>query len=520
LSGGGALRHERALQDAPERLRARGAQHNKKNGGGKRLHDSGREGGGAGAKRDREGDLVVIGSAKAIQNTGSAAKFMTTEERKSSFSARKSTKPPTATPKKHTRRAKRFPKNRRETGEVYLHGKNSYLCVHNSYENMMKKVLEIACFIAIACLLTACGGKNQHFTIDGSLAGGADRMLYLENVGIAKIVVIDSLRLTSDQFRFKRQRPDYPDFYRLRLGRQVINLAVDSTETIHITADTARFAKDYVLEGDVVQSQELKELTLLQNNTSLQYSKLQKQYETGQVTVDQYLALSDSVVDAYKTAAREYIFRDFLSLTAYFALFQQINNLFIFDIYDKDDNKLFGAVANSWNTVYPESPRSLQMKKMFTGSRVVLRQEQQTIDVQEADAKQMFDIALPSMDNKPLRLSEIGEGRVTLIDFTVYAGAFSPTHNLLLAELYDRYRAKGMTIYQISLDADNHLWKNAAVNLPWYCVRDPETVYSSVAQAYNVINIPTAFIRDRSGEIVARVEDYGALEATLSKYLK
>jgi glutathione peroxidase-family protein len=384
----------------------------------------------------------------------------------------------------------------------------------------MKSIYEILCVIASACLLTACGGEVQQFTIDGEIAGVAGKTLYLENVGTAKIVAIDSLHLQSDHFRFRRLRPDYPDFYRLRLGHQVVNLAIDSTETIHVKADTLHFAKDYTLEGDAAQSQKLKELTLLQNNTASRYKALQKQYEAGELSMDQYIEMAGSVISAYKTVARDYIFPDFLALPAYFALFQQINNLFIFDMYNKEDNKLFGAVANSWNTAYPNSPRAIQLKNLFTGSRATIRREQQSLEVQDADSKTLFDIVLPSLNNQPVRLSEIGDGKLTLIDFTAYTGSYSPTHNLQLAELYNRYHSKGLEIYQISLDANSHLWKNAAVNLPWYCVRDPESIYSTIVQKYNVINIPTTFVRDGRGDIVVRVEDYGTLRGVVERYLR
>ncbi|MDR0540697.1 MAG: AhpC/TSA family protein [Dysgonamonadaceae bacterium] len=385
----------------------------------------------------------------------------------------------------------------------------------------MRRIAGTACFIAIACFLTACDSKRQQFTIDGEITGGAGKTLYLENIGTVKITVVDSLHLKSDDFKFRRERPAFPDFYRLRLENQLINLAIDSTETIHIKANALHFAQDYTLEGNVAQSQKLKELTLLQNTTSSQYKALQKQYEDGELSMDQYIANVADIVGVYKAAAKNYIFPDFLALPAYFALFQQINNLFIFDIYNKDDNKLYGAVANSWNTVYPESPRAIQLKNLYTGSRAVIRSgDQQSLEVQETDSKTLFDIALASLDGQPIRLSEIGEGKWTLIDFTAYTGSQSPAHNLQLAELYNRYHSKGLEIYQVSLDSDSHFWKNAAVNLPWYCVRDPESIYSAIARKYNLINIPTTFLRDGKGNIVARIENYSTLSSTIAGYLK
>jgi peroxiredoxin len=324
--------------------------------------------------------------------------------------------------------------------------------------------------------------------------------------------------LNSGAFIFKHNRPAVPDFYRLRWGNQIINLAIDSTESITIRADGVHFAQNYTLEGDIAESQKIKELTLLQLNTSQKYNDLQKKYDAGEISIDQYRNEINAIIDHYKATAKEYIVSNFLATSAYFAIFQQINNRMIFDMYDKADNKLFGAVANAWNTTYPESLRAIQLKNLFTSSRAAFRKER-SIELTESNSKTFFDISLPSINGKEIRLSDIGEGKITLIDFTAYAMDESPLHNLQLAELYDKYKAKGLEIYQISLDADEHFWKNAGINLPWVCVIDPQSIYSSIAQKYNVINIPTAFILNKEGEIVLRIEDYKHLDTNITKFL-
>jgi peroxiredoxin len=388
------------------------------------------------------------------------------------------------------------------------------------FEFQLQNMKKIILFTGIlACVLVSCGEKKQQFTISGEISGNTNKTLYLENVGTAKIVVLDSAKVESGSFKFKQGRPAVPGFYRLRLGNQVINLAIDSTETIIVKADTAHFAGNYTLEGDVYESQKIKELTLLHAQTAKQYTELQKQQEAGELSIDQYVQAVNAVIDSYKTAAKPYIISDFLAPSAYFALFQQINNLFIFDIYDKDDNKLFGAVANAWNQAYPESPRALQLKNIYTGSRAVLRGEK-PVEVQESSSATVFDISLPSLDGQEIRLADAGQGKVTLIDFTAYAGAGSPVHNRQLAELYTKYQSQGLEIYQISLDTDGHLWQNAAANLPWIRVRDEQSIYSPLIQKYNVRDIPTTYIRDREGEIVARIEDYSTLNKTVAGYFK
>jgi peroxiredoxin len=320
-------------------------------------------------------------------------------------------------------------------------------------------------------------------------------------------------------FRFQHERPQTPDFYRLRLGNQIINLAIDSTETITVTAGEAHFATEYTLGGDAAESQKIKQLTLLQFNASQRYNALQKQYEAGEISMDQYVTGANAAIDEYKAKAKEVIISDFLAPSAYFALFQQINQLMIFDIYDKNDNKLFGAVANAWNAAYPESPRAIQLKNLFTGSIAVLRGER-PVEIKESDFKTLFDISLPGLDGKEIRLSEAGQGKITLLDFTAYATDGSPRHNMLLSGIYEKYKSQGVEIYQVSLDSDNHFWKNAVVNLPWICVIDPQSVYSELAQKYNVVNIPTAFILNREGDVTARIEDFSTLEKEIVKYLK
>ncbi|MCL1938845.1 MAG: thioredoxin family protein [Candidatus Azobacteroides sp.] len=375
-------------------------------------------------------------------------------------------------------------------------------------------------FVLLSLALFSCKDRKQHFTIRGDILGGTAKTLYFENVGISSISILDSVRLTkSNSFLFRHPRPQSPDFYRLRLGNQIINLAIDSTETIIVVADEAHFAQEYVLEGDCAESLKIKDLTLLQFQTSNAYNALQKQLEEGSISADQFTEEANAIINRYKSVAREYILANFASPSAYFALFQQVNHMLIFDLYNKDDNKLFGAIANLWSQTYPESPRTLQLKVLYTNSRTTLRNEQ-PIEVNESDAKDYFDISLLSVSGKEVRLSEVGTDKVVLIDFITYSVPTAPAHNLLLSSTYNKYRTENFEIYQVSLDIDDHLWKNAAVNLPWICVRDPQSIYSPTARKYNVVDLPVAFIRNKSGEIVLRIDDFSTLDEIIAKQIK
>ena len=356
--------------------------------------------------------------------------------------------------------------------------------------------------------------------IEGNIKGGSGKTLYLENVTTSSVVVSDSVALGGNGFfRFKKSRPQTPDFYRLRLQRQFVNLSVDSTETIKVQSDTLNFARNYTVEGSS-ECAKIKELTFLQLATSEVYNQLQKQYESQAISPDEYLVGTKEVIDAYKKKAIKYIMDNPASASAYFALFQQINGLLIFDPYDRQDSKMYGAVANNWNVNYPHALRTKHLVGLFTNSLVILRQEQNRVVPRELDDKKFFDISLPSIHDNEIRLSEVGAGKVVLLDFTAYEAQNSPLHNMDLLKIYRQYEPRGFVIYQVSLDRDRHFWKNAAVNLPWICVNDPQSVYSEIAKKYNVGNLPTGFIFGKDGNIVSRIDNYADLEKLIVPCLK
>jgi len=111
------------------------------------------------------------------------------------------------------------------------------------------------------------------------------------------------------------------------------------------------------------------------------------------------------------------------------------------------------------------------------------------------------------------------KGKVVLIDFTAYSNSMSVAHNMALRELYAKYQAQGLEIYQISLDVDEHFWKTSADNLPWICVRDANGPYSQYVTLYGVAGVPSVFLVDRNNELKLRGENIKDLEAEIRKLL-
>ena len=384
---------------------------------------------------------------------------------------------------------------------------------------MMKQISTRLLTVLGLCMffLSACNYSSD-FTVKGVVAGADGQLMYLENVGISNVV--DSIKLApGGKLKFTEKRPEYPDFYRLRLNNQLINFAVDSTETISFVADAGTFATSYSVEGSE-NSKAIKAITLAQLDANQAISRLRKEYEDKMISDTTYRMKVLAAADAYKEVARKYIYSAPMSTAAYFALFQQIDGLLFFDLYDRKDVKAYGAVATSYNHTYPESPRSKHLYNLTLQSMKVLR-AQRPVDYSNVETKEIsfLDIELPDVRGEVVKLSTVAPGKVVLINFTAYQMEWSPALNMALGELYTKYHDQGLEIYQVSLDSDFHFWRNGASNLPWVTVHDPQSVYSQVAGLYNVKQLPALFILDRKGNLVKRVEDVKKLETDVKAVL-
>lgn len=386
---------------------------------------------------------------------------------------------------------------------------------------MMKQISTRLLTVLGLCMFffSACNNSSD-FIVKGVVAGADGQLMYLENVGISNVVTLDSIKLApGGKFKFTEKRPEYPDFYRLRLNNQLINFAVDSTETISFVADAGTFATSYSVEGSE-NSKAIKAITLAQLDANQAISRLRKEYEDKMISDTTYRMKVLAAADAYKEVARKYIYSAPMSTAAYFALFQQIDGLLFFDLYDRKDVKAYGAVATSYNHTYPESPRSKHLYNLTLQSMKVLR-AQRPVDYSNVETKEIsfFDIELPDVRGEVVKLSTVAPGKVVLINFTAYQTEWSPALNMALGELYTKYHDQELEIYQVSLDSDFHFWRNGASNLPWVTVHDPQSVYSQVAGLYNVKQLPALFILDRKGNLVKRVEDVKKLEADVKAVL-
>ena len=383
----------------------------------------------------------------------------------------------------------------------------------------MKKIF----LMALAALALGACNSEQKFKVEGEVTGADGKMLYLEASALEGIVPLDSVKLKgSGSFSFKQAAPESPEFYRLRVEDKVINFSVDSTETVTLKAPYADFSTAYTVEGSP-NSSKIKELTLKQIKLQSSVDALLRSMQAHRMGTDVFEDSLAVLLKEYKDDVKiNYIFAAPNTAAAYFALFQKLNNYLIFDpLNSKDDIKCFAAVATSLNNFYPHADRSKNLYNIvIKGMKNTRPAQQKVMEIPEEVINEtgIIDINLRDMKGNVHKLSDL-KGKAVILDFTIYQTAVSAAHNYMLRDLYDKYAAQGLQIYQVSLDADEHYWKTTADNLPWICVRDANGVYSSFAAAYNVQKVPALFLINKKNELSARGDNLKDLEAAVKALL-
>ena len=374
--------------------------------------------------------------------------------------------------------------------------------------------------IAMAVLgMASCSDRKFH--VEGEITEAKDSVLYLENVGISELNVIDSVKLTEDgKFSFSGEATEGPEFYRLRISDQIINIAIDSTETVTVKASYPKMATGYEVTGSE-NCQKIKELALKQ--MELQRKAILISSDEA-LTVDQSNDSILGLIRQYKDEVKkEYIFPAPDKSYAYFALFQTMGNMLLFNPRtDKDDIKVFAAVATSWDAHYPNAERGANLHNIaiegMKNVRINEANQAQAIDPSKVQTTGLIDIALADNNGKVRRLTDL-KGKVVLLDFHVFATNESPARILLLRELYNKYHGAGLEIYQVSLDGDEHFWKTQTAALPWISVRETAGANSSTLNLYNVRSVPEFFLIDRDNNLVGRSQTIKDLEVAIKNLL-
>jgi thiol-disulfide isomerase/thioredoxin len=136
-----------------------------------------------------------------------------------------------------------------------------------------------------------------------------------------------------------------------------------------------------------------------------------------------------------------------------------------------------------------------------------------------ADPRLQIKLSSPTGDS--LSLVSL-KGKVVLLDFWASWCMPCRASNKKLVKLYKKYSEQGFEIFAVSLDEENEDWLKAIKTdkLTWPQVIDPRGQYAQSAIDWNVFALPTSYLINKQGDVVAISLEGKELEKTLEKLLK
>lgn len=167
---------------------------------------------------------------------------------------------------------------------------------------------------------------------------------------------------------------------------------------------------------------------------------------------------------------------------------------------------------------------SLVIAILLLATGITLAQEKIGINI----GNKAPELSGNSVDGSTIKLSDT-RGKLVLLDFWAAWCGPCRRENPTVVRAYNEYKdknftnGKGFTVFSVSLDRSADAWKKGIADdkLTWpYHISDLKYWNSKYAAIYGIRSIPSNFLIDENGIIIARDLRGPSLEAALQKYAK
>lgn len=369
---------------------------------------------------------------------------------------------------------------------------------------MMKRIS----YVLLVCVVFAACKEKNNFVIEGQFKNAAaGSKVYLFGIQKDHALPLDSTVFSEKgDFKFTHSTPAV-DFFRIASGNNEYMIIAKNGDQIKITTDMADKTLAYNISG-AMEADKLEELNKVKNQYMVKISEIQKQFddavaaqpEKRDVIMEQMKPAYIEEINGLNKAILKFAQDNTASLAGFYAV-----NLLNPAEFEKEMVDYSDKIKSNFNENKAVTEFLVKMAKLKS--------------VQIGQPAPQFTIN--GVDGKPIKLSDF-KGKYVMLDFWASWCMPCRKENPNVVKAYHTYKDKNFTILGISLDKDPVAWKGAiaADQLTWAHASDLKDFESPTAVLYAIEAIPSSFVIDPSGKIVAKNLRGEELDAFLNKTLR